>query len=326
MPHRERPTAKPPTASRTDPTNLCADVGDLHPGPPRRSRGGLLAAVAAGLAGAIVLGFLVAPLIDDESPVGQSTPSPPPTPISYWPSASTTGVPAGTVLRDSGSLALRTDGQLVTGLNITGCVTVYARDVRITRSKISCGSPAYAIRTMKSVVNLVVEDVEINGLGTNGVTICCGNYTLRRVNMHGMTDGPRLGTNTTVVDSYIHDLARISGSHNDTLQITGGVGAVVRHNTLQPHNPVTDDPMNACLMVGSETAPETRNLLFEDNYCNGGNWSIGIRRDLVAVNVVFRDNKFGRDYRYGIVARPQHPGITWESNNVWFDNGQPILP
>nr|MDT0658347.1 hypothetical protein [Micromonospora sp. DSM 115978] len=249
----------------------------------------------------------------------------PPTPIQYWPSAATTGVPPGTVLRNSGGLSLRTDNQHVTGLNINGCVTVTARNVRITRSKISCGSPAYAIRTMPSVVNLVVEDVEINGLDRNGVTICCGNYTLRRVNMYGMTDGPRLGTNTTVVDSYIHGLARLPGTHNDALQVTGGIGIVVRRNTLQVYDAPTNDPLNACLMLGSETAPETSNLLFEDNYCDGGNWSIGVRTDLVGRNIVFRDNKFGRNYRYGIISRPRQAGITWESNNVWFDTGQPIV-
>ncbi|MDG4828841.1 hypothetical protein O7627_05915 [Solwaraspora sp. WMMD1047] len=281
------------------------------------------------LVGVVVLGVLAVGAVvklADAPRSRQVTPTAPPTPISYWPSAATTGVPAGTKLRDSGALSLRTDNQVVTGLNITGCVNVYARNVRITKSKISCGSPAYAIRTMSTAVNLVVEDVEIDGLGRNGVTICCGNYTLRRVNMYGMTDGPRLGTNTTVVDSYIHDLARLPGTHNDALQITGGVGVVVRRNTLQVYDAATNDPLNACLMLGSETAPSTRNLLFENNYCDGGNWSIGVRTDLVGANIVFKDNKFGRNYRYGIIARPDQAGIIWENTNVWFDNGRPVVP
>jgi hypothetical protein len=282
------------------------------------------------LVGVVVLGVLAVGAIVKLTDTGQGrtgrhTPAAPPTPIGYWPSAATTGVPAGTTLRNSGALSLRTDNQLVTGLNITGCVNVYARNVRITKSKISCGSPAYAIRTMSTAVNLVVEDVEIDGLGRNGVTICCGNYTLRRVNMHGMTDGPRLGTNTTVVDSYIHGLARLPDTHNDALQITGGVGIVVRRNTLQVYDAATNDPLNACLMLGSETAPETRNLLFENNYCDGGNWSIGVRTDLVGANIAFRANKFGRNYRYGIISRPRQAGITWENTNVWFDNGLPVV-
>ena len=291
----------------------------------RRVKVPLLAGIVVACIAAVAGISYLAPALTG-GPILEQPAQAPPTPITYWPSASNTGVPPGTTLRNSGGLSLRTDNQHVTGLNITGCVNVHARNVRITKSKINCGSPAYAIRTLNTAVNLIVEDVEINGLGQNAVTICCGNYTLRRVNMYGMTDGPRLGTNTAVIDSYIHDLARLPGTHNDALQITGGSGVVVRHNTLQVYDAATRDPMNACIMVGSETAPSTNNMVFEDNYCDGGNWSIGVRTDLVATNLVFRNNKFGRNYRYGIIARPNQRGITWERSNVWFNTGLPVVP
>jgi hypothetical protein len=248
-----------------------------------------------------------------------------PTPLSYWPGPATTGVPPGTALKESGSLNLRTDGEIVTGLNITGCVNVYARNVRITKSKINCSSPTFAIRTLESTVNLVVEDVEINSSNRNSAAVCCGNYTLRRLNIHHMIDGPRLGDRSTVVDSWIHDLFRTPVSHNDTLQTTAGSDMVVRHNRLDAYKPSTKDPMNACLMIGSTTGPTVRNLLVEDNYCAGGNFSIGIRPDLVASNIVIRNNTFGRDCRYGVVSRASYPGISWDrSSNVWFDTGRPV--
>jgi hypothetical protein len=250
----------------------------------------------------------------------------PPTPLSYWPGPGTTGVPAGTTLRPSGSLTLRTDGQVVSGLDIAGCVNVYARNVRILRSRITCTSPTFAIRTFDTVRNLLVEDVEINGVGRTATAVCCANYTLHRVNIHNAIDGPRLGNFSYVLDSWIHDLSRVTGSHNDTLQTTGGSTVAVRHNRLEPYNVPLDDPMNACLMVGSTTAPSVTNLLMTDNYCNGGNYSIGVRTDLVASNVRFTSNKFGRDYRYGVIARPTQAGIVWDkASNVWFDNGQPVV-
>jgi hypothetical protein len=234
-------------------------------------------------------------------------------------------VPAGTKLTKSGSLNLKTDGQVVSNLDITGRVNVYAKNVTIRRSRITCDSPAYAIRTFDSTVNLVVEDVEINGTGKTAAAVCCGNYTLRRCNVYNTIDGPRLGNRTTVVDCWIHDMVRTADSHNDTLQTTGATGMVVRHNRLDAYKASTKDPMNAALMIGSTLGPSVTNLLFEDNYCNGGNYTIGIRDDLVASNVVIRTNKFGRNYRYGVVMRPRHPGITWASSNVWFDNGQPVI-
>ncbi|MFI6761402.1 hypothetical protein ACIBF5_19920 [Micromonospora sp. NPDC050417] len=250
-----------------------------------------------------------------------------PTPMSYWPAAESTGVPAGTVLRESGSLDLRKPGEVISNLNITGCVTVRAANVVIRNSRITCDSATFSIRTYESASNLVVEDVEINGMGRNSSAVCCANYTLRRVNIHNVVDGPRLSTNTTVVDSWIHDLARVPDSHNDTLQTTGGDNIVVRHNRLEPHKPGTEDPLNACLMIGSTTSDSVTNLLVEENYCDGGNYSIGVRDDLVASNIVIRGNRFGRNFRYGVIARSDQAGISWDrSSNVWFDSGQPVVP
>ncbi|WP_329103837.1 hypothetical protein OG792_27955 [Micromonospora sp. NBC_01699] len=249
-----------------------------------------------------------------------------PTPMSYWPGPGNTGVPAGTALRPSGSLDLREPGVVVSNLDITGCVTVRAKNVTIRNSRITCDSATFSIRTYDSATDLLVENVEINGMGKNSAAVCCANYTLRRVNIHHVVDGPRLSANTTVVDSWIHDLSRIPDSHNDTLQTTGGNNIVVRHNRLEPHDPDTRDPSNACLMIGSTTSDSVDNLLVEENYCNGGNYSIGVRDDLVGSNIVIRGNRFGRDFRYGVIARADQAGITWDrGSNVWFDSGQPVV-
>jgi hypothetical protein len=246
-------------------------------------------------------------------------------PLTYWPGPANTGVPAGTVLTPSGSLDLRVNGQVVSNLHITGRVNVYAKDVTIRRAKITCKGSPFAIRTFPQAGNLLIEDVEIDGSGQGGAAVCFDNYTLRRANIHDVVDGPRLGSHSYVVDSWIHDLTRITGSHNDALQTTGAAGIVVRHNRLDAYRLGNADPMNACIMVGSTTSPSVTNLLFEDNYCNGGNYTIGIRPDLVGSGIVFRSNRFGRNYRYGIIARPHSAGVIWDRTNVWFDTGQPII-
>lgn len=248
-----------------------------------------------------------------------------PTPSSYWPSDATTGVPRGTTLRASGSVTVTTAGQTISNLDINGCVVVRASNVRILRSRIRCNSTTYGIFAASNVRNLLIEDVEVDGMGRVSVGVCCAYYTMRRAKIHRTIDGIRVGDSSTVVDSYVHSLARPPGSHSDTIQSTGGVGIVVQHNTLMPYNAATGDLANACLMIGSELAPALRDLLMVDNYCNGGNWSIGIRADIVASNVVFRNNKFGRNFRYGVVARSTQAGITWENNNVYFDNGAPVV-
>lgn len=242
-----------------------------------------------------------------------------------FPGPDTTGVPRGTHLTNSGDLTITIAGKVISGLNINGCVNVQASNVVIRKSKIHCTSGRYAIRTYDGATNLVVEDVEIDGGAQTSAAVCCNNYTLRRVNIHNVIDGPRLGNNTAIIDSWIHHLARVSGSHNDALQTTGASNITVRHNRLEPYNPDTKDPFNAALMIGSTTGPEVRNLVFEQNFANGGNYTIGIRTDLNASGIVFRANTFGTNYRYGVVAHHDHPGVTWESNNIFLGTGRPVV-
>ena len=243
---------------------------------------------------------------------------------SSFPGPDNTGVPAGTTLKPSGSIKAATDGQVISGLNITGCVTVVAKNVVLRKSRITCDG-LYSIRT-DDATNLVVEDVEINGQGKNSAAVCCGNYTLRRVDISNVIDGPRLGSNVVIERSWIHHLARQPGSHNDALQTTGASNIVIRGNSLEAYNPVTKDPFNACLMIGSTTGPIVSNLLFEQNYCNGGNYSIGVREDLNASNIRLHDNLFGRNYRYGVIARPDQSGITWDkSTNLYRDSRKPVV-
>jgi hypothetical protein len=241
-----------------------------------------------------------------------------------WPGPENTGVPAGTQLTASGSVTVTQNGAVLSGLDITGCVDVQASDVTITASRITCDRADDSAIRVQDGGEILLEDVEIDGTGVTGATICCGNYTIRRANIHNTIDGPRLGSNTLVEDSWIHHLARVEGSHNDALQTNGGSNIVVRNNRLEAYNPETDDPFNAAIMIGSESVALS-DLLFEDNYCNGGNYTIGLREDTNAANVVIRRNTFGHDHRYGVVARTSHPGVTWEaSTNVYEDTGDPV--
>lgn len=243
---------------------------------------------------------------------------------STFPGPDNTGVPPGTKLTASGSIKVTEDGRVLSGLNITGCVTVTAKNVILRKSRITCDG-LYSIRT-DGAVNLVVEDVEINGQGKNSAAVCCGEYTLRRVDISNVIDGPRLGSDVVVENSWIHHLTRQPGSHNDTLQTTGASNIVVRGNSLEAYNPVTRDPFNACLMIGSTTGPVVSNLVFEGNYCNGGNYSIGVREDLNASNIRLQSNVFGRNHRYGVIARPDQRGITWDrATNLYADNRRPVV-
>lgn len=227
-----------------------------------------------------------------------------------FPDASSTGVPAGVELTASGGLDIGRAGTVVDGLDIDGCVDVRADNVTIRNSRIRCARPTTAVRLFDDHHGLLIEDVEIDGNGIVSTAVGFSDYTLLRVDIHDVIDGPRLGDNTVMQDCYVHDLVRAEGSHNDAVQVTGGSGIVIRHNTLDAYSIETGDYFNSAIMVGSSSAP-VDGLLIEDNYLNGGNYTVNFHPNLHANGVVGRNNVFGPDHRYGPLARGEGPGIQW---------------
>ncbi len=222
--------------------------------------------------------------------------------------AASTGVPAGTRLAPSGSISITQDGAVVEGLDIDGCVQVRAKDVTIRSSRIRCASAEgqVAVAIADSGDRLTVEDVEIDGRGSTAVCVGYSRYTLRRVNVHGCADGARFGHRVLIENSWIHDLVRIRTLHSDAVQTTSATDVVVRGNTLDANNTSRGDYNNAAIMLGSETGGrKVERVLIEDNHLDGGNYTLNVRADITATDLVIRNNTFGTTSRYGQVLSPR---------------------
>jgi len=243
-------------------------------------------------------------------------------PSTGFPNATNTGVPAGTSLSSSGSLTVTRDGAVVDSKLVKGSITVKADNVTIRRTKIE-NDALYPVKIESGYRGLVVEDTEIDGNGVASVAVLRGEYTLRRVNIHAVKDGPRIeGDNVVIEDSYIHHLTRVPEGHHDTIQIRNGHNILIRHNTLLAYNDKTDDPMNAVLQVGSIVdGGSIGHVVLERNLFNGGNYTIAAGGPSVTPFAV-RNNRFGRDFRFG-VAKGIDSHDVWEGN-VWHDSGQAI--
>jgi hypothetical protein len=217
-----------------------------------------------------------------------------------YPGPQNTGVPLGVTLEKSGSVTADEDGQVLENLDIYGCVSIKADDVVIRNVRITCGHKQRAVVIEGSRTGILLEDSEIDGQGSTDVAIGWGGYTLRRVNVHDTHDGPRLGSGVTVEDSWIHDMVRKKGFHSDALQSNGGTGITVRHNTLVPTDTSTGDVLNAAVQLGAENDGGTlADVTIEDNYLDGGNYTVNVRSDAGVDPVVLRDNVFGTSARYG---------------------------
>ena len=177
-----------------------------------------------------------------------------------YPDATNTGVPAGTQLTASGSRTLSANGQKLTGVDLTGTVTVSADNVTIERSKLHSndgGSGTTVIQLENGADNFTLKDSEVygNGSTSNAPESAIWNHydnpgaTLEGVYLHGSPDN--VEGSVTVRDSYLVVDAAYSGSHDENIYICSSK-VDVDHSTL--------------VNMHEQTA-----TVFGDTICGGGN-------------------------------------------------------
>lgn len=233
------------------------------------------------------------------------------------PGPTNTGVPAGTTLTPSGSVKVTQNGAVVELLDIKGTVTVLANNVTIRKVRITTGD-YYPIRYFdNNNTGLVVEDSEIASTSGNATSaIAFANYTARRLNIHGSSDGLKADSNVLVEDCWIHNLSNGPGEHNDAVQSTGGKGVTIRHSVLEGAS-------NAAVQTGDENA-QTEDLTITCSWLSGGGYTLNIRGTGATrpKNTKVINNRFGHDAQYGpwVIDDPA-PTVT---GNVYDDTNQPI--
>jgi hypothetical protein len=186
-----------------------------------------------------------------------------------FPTAATTGVPAGTSLTTVSSVNLSSAGQVLDGRLVTGDVTVSANNVVIRNSEIRgriTNSSGGSFTIQDSLVGPVSGCASIEAVGYS-------NYTARRVRMRNVSDGFRVsGSNILIEDSFVL-LCSQSGDHSDGIQgYVGGNNVTVRHNTIdqRPANDVTSPIF---------FADNSRAATIVDNLIMGGGYTLRIHDD-----------------------------------------------
>lgn len=197
-----------------------------------------------------------------------------PAPPEGFPSAATTGIAGAGVdpddLRPSDSIVVTEDGAVIEGVDVSGTIRVTADDVTIRRSRIR-HEAGYGIRADGE--RLLVEDTTIIGL-TPAATASIGlsDYTCRRCDLSGATDGALAYADTVIERSFIHDLRPDEGSHNDGVQGSGGSDVTIRGNTiLGPFRTST-----SAVLAQSNIAP-LDGWRIEGNLLAGGSFAVFLR-------------------------------------------------
>ncbi len=156
-------------------------------------------------------------------------------PNSGWPDATNTGLPPGVTLTASGDLVITKAGTVISGLDIKGTVTIAAANVTLENCKIESGG-FFLVNIKSGVTGAVVQNCEINGLGTSGSDGSCGingQGTFLNNNIYNVENGINVsGTqsgSTVIQGNYIHGLSSGGSPHYDGIQIDG---ARFQHNHL----------------------------------------------------------------------------------------------
>jgi hypothetical protein len=207
-----------------------------------------------------------------------------------YPDATNTGVPAGTALTVvNGNMTITTNGAIIENRDIRGCVTVNASNVILRKSKVSCrGNPVI----YNGGLNLLLEDVEIDCLGTHANGVHWQNYTARRVNAHSCENILWADRNVTIEDSYLHDPVPYDPStdpHTDTIQIPGGGSNItIRHNRIYGSYINSSNFGNAAITMGGNTS----NITVDNNILAGGGYTIYCNQFGRGTNNAYVNNRF----------------------------------
>lgn len=212
-----------------------------------------------------------------------TTTAPPPTtspPATGFPTAASTGVPAGTALVTVGGDLHAAGGSTIDARDIQGSLIVDGNDVHVTRTRI------HGVVFNGSHTGLTLIDTEITANPGQDYSISnfppiTGSYTLTRVHVHRWQDGPRTDQGTVLIqDSLSDDLSFATGEHPDAVQQFCGSGCApahvtLRHDTLSGCTGNSSDKGNSAIFW-SDHPPAGSTLELFDSLLSCGQFTIRV--------------------------------------------------
>ncbi|PKP19524.1 MAG: hypothetical protein CVU04_05770 [Bacteroidetes bacterium HGW-Bacteroidetes-20] len=234
------------------------------------------------------------------------------------PDATNTG-PTTTLSNYTGPMTIIENNTIIENVIITGSLRIEADNVRLANFKIDANKAPYGISIEDGHKGIRIEDGEIYNMAS--AAILGMGFHAKRLNIHD-SDGDGIkaqgsGGEVIVELCFIHKLGKGEGAHADGNQTRGGANIAFRYNNIYMPVPGSAEfpgapyKSNAAFILQLEIS----NFIIEHNWLDGGNYTIYSHQ-----GAYVRNNKFGRNYLYGITV--DGPSAQW-SGNVWQDTGLP---
>ncbi len=244
-----------------------------------------------------------------------------------FPDATTTGA-RGTLKQIRGPVTLSQPGMILKNVEVLGQITVKADGVTIQNVKVESDDYWVVLNYGRGTI---INDSTLIGTSATQASIGdanAGYFDGDALDISGAGDGVKMGANSRLEDSYIHDLASGSDIHNDGIEVTNSPNVVIRHNTiLNAHG------QTSAIMLSEFGSNPSTNVLIEQNLLAGGGYTIYGGAPDTAMGYIVRDNVFSTRYYlksgyFGPVAYWSGRGNEWV-NNTWADGpstGQAVRP
>jgi hypothetical protein len=285
---------------------------------------------------AAALGFTL--VANAPTPTATSTPTPTPTvtptptPTPGFPTAATTGVPAGTTLTPyTGPLSIQMAGVVIDSMTVTGDLRIFAKGVVIRNSVIN--GTVYT-DSDANVGGFTITDSTVNVGNQQGTGIGDVNYTALRVQVSGGNRSINCFRDCTVLDSYVHGQFRDASGKFHESGIRMGSNSTIIHNYVLCDAPnVAPDAGCSADLTGYGDFAIVQNNLIQGNffadvasgYCAYGGSTGGKSYSAGVNHIVFRNNTWQKNAQgtcgsYGPVTSfdSAAPGNIW-TGNVWTD-------
>jgi hypothetical protein len=205
---------------------------------------------------------------------------------SAYPTAATTGVPAGTVLQDvagdsDGNVTLTTNNQIFDGKHVSGALIIQASGVVVKNCQIDNSVLNW---DNTAAYNFTIQDSTVGLPGSFSTIYAIGdaNYTALRVHLHGHSDGFRVGGPQPVLiqDCFIELASNDPNDHSDGIQAYGAANnqsVVIRHNTIdQRAVPRASQTAPIFLPSGSNQGNDGMVCTIQNNLLASGSYSLRI--------------------------------------------------
>ncbi|WP_055525414.1 hypothetical protein [Streptomyces graminilatus] len=250
-----------------------------------------------------------------------------------FPDADSTGPRISLKPKKAGNWAIRTDGLVIRGQDITGSLDIYANDVTVIDTKVTSDNwwginlrPGFSgLKVLHSTITAVPGKGPDNG----GVDYAVSNMGASSIEV-GWCDVSVFGDALSmgqgnIHDNYVHDIEpfiNLGGEWQHTNSVISGGGntghLIIRHNTLL--NPTgLKEGASGSVGLFADTGV-VRNVTVDDNWMAGGAYAL-YGGSTGATGIRVTGNIFSTEYHptsggYGVVAHWNEGG----AGNVWRDN------